>query len=99
MNAPVYRTIERPTRLFGLELFDAVLWCSTLVLFKWTLVLALCVSAAVWLALFALRYRRPPRFLLSFLRFHAFRWLCRNRFSAAAREPHRGAWLPKNVRS
>lgn len=93
MRAPVYRTIDRSTRLFGLEVFDAVLWAATFVLLKWAFVLAVCTIALTWVALFVLRYRRPPRFLLSFVRFHAFRLLGANRFHCRLRERGRTPWL------
>lgn len=93
MRAPVYRTIDRATRLFGLEVFDAVLWASTFILFKWTLLWAVVTIAVTWLVLFALRYRRPPGFLLSFVRHHAFALLGGNRFLCRLRERSRAPWL------
>jgi hypothetical protein len=90
---PVYRTIDRPSRLFGLEVFDAALWAMTFIAFKWWLLEAFAFVAIAWLGLFALRFRRPPRFLLSFLRFHAQRLLNGNRLSAAERERAHEPWL------
>ena len=90
---PVYRTIDRPSRLFGLEVFDAVLWATTFVAFKWRLLEAFVLVVVTWVALFVLRFRRPPRFLLSFVRFHALRLLAGNRYSAAVRERAHEPWL------
>ena len=86
MRAPVYRTIDRATRLFGLEIFDAVLWAATFVLLKWTILIGVAVIAIGWITLFLLRFRRPPRFLLSFVRFHVFHRLGGNRYSCCGRE-------------
>lgn len=93
MRAPVFRTIDRPSRLFGLELFDANLWASSFILLKWSFGLALLVIATSWVALFVLRFRRPPRFLLSFVRHHVHLRLGRNRFTSATRERQRLPWL------
>ncbi len=90
---PVHRTIERPARLFGLELSDTVLWLSTFVLLRWTILWAGVLITITWVALFLLRFRRPPRFLLSLIRYHAFAALCGNRFNAFSRERTHGAWL------
>lgn len=92
-SARVYRTIERSSRLFGLEVFDAAIWASSFLLLKWWLLRAIVIIAALWVALFLLRFRRPPRFLLSFVRFHAHRLVCGNRFSAALPEPWHEPWL------
>ncbi|MCC6811247.1 MAG: hypothetical protein IT381_27705 [Deltaproteobacteria bacterium] len=92
-TSPVYRTIDRPSRLFGLEVFDAALWATTFIAFKWWLLEAFVLVSLSWVALFVLRFRRPPRFLLSFVRFHAQRLLNGNRFSAAVREPAHEPWL------
>lgn len=92
-TAKVYRTIERPSRLFGLEIFDAAIWATTFLLLKWWLLQALVVIALSWLVLFLLRFRRPPRFLLSVVRFHALRIVAGNRLNAALTEPWHEPWL------
>ncbi|MCC6805789.1 MAG: hypothetical protein IT381_00065 [Deltaproteobacteria bacterium] len=89
----VARSIERSSRILGLETFDFFLWLGSLSLWSEGRRVAIIFSALLWVALFALRYRRAPGFLLSFVRYHAYALLCDNRFSAAQREAVHGPWL------
>lgn len=89
----VARSIERSSRIFGLETFDFFVWLASLSLWSEGQRYAVAFSAILWVLLFALRYRRAPGFLLSFVRYYAYRLLCDNRFSAAQREPTHRPWL------
>lgn len=92
-TAPVYRTIERSSPLLGLEPFDALLWALTFYLLDVNVILGIIVIIMTWVALFALRFRKPPRFLQSYLRYHCLKWWCGNRYSAALREKPHQPWL------
>lgn len=92
-TVPVYRTIERSSPLFGLEPFDALLWALTFYLLDVSVILGVSVIALTWVGLFSLRFRKPPRFLQSYLRYHCLQWWCGNRYSAALREKPQRPWL------
>ena len=93
LTTPVFRSIDRQSRLFGLEYFDAFLWLGSIALFKRLQLYGLLCAGLVWLGLFALRFRKPPGFLLSFVRFHGRKMFYGGRFSAALNERSRAAWL------
>ena len=90
---PVYRSIERPTRIFGLELFDFFIWVSSFTFWSGGRIYAIASSAALWVGLFLLRYRKPSGYLLALARFWAFRFLYESRFCAARREAVHKPWL------
>jgi hypothetical protein len=92
-TTPVYRSIERPSRIFGLELFDFFIWVSSFTFWNAGRLYALGASAALWAGLFMLRYRRPSGFLLTLARYWTIRFLYEGRFSAARREPPHAPWL------
>lgn len=90
---PVYKSIERPSRILGLELFDFFIWISSFTFWSAGRSYAIAASAALWLALFALRYRRPSGYLQTLARYYVMRALCGNVFSGAVREPRHAPWL------
>jgi hypothetical protein len=90
---PVYRSIERPSRILGLELFDFFVWISSFTFWSAGRGYAVAISGLVWIALFALRYRKPAGYLQTLARYYALRVLCGNVFSAAVREPRHVPWL------
>ena len=92
-TAPVFRSIDRQSRLLGLEYFDAFIWLGSIALLKRWHLYGLAASGLVWLALFALRFRKPPGFLLNLMRFHARRLFNFGRFSAALNERNAAPWL------
>ena len=91
-EARVFRTIDRPLHMFGLEFFDASLWLCTWFLVKWRMMVALPVIAGVWLALFLLRLNKPPKYLEHLVRFHAQRLAHGHRYDALRRARYR-RWL------
>lgn len=91
--ARVFRSIERPAHWLGLELTDAYIWLMSFMLIRYLRLYALIVSAALWVLLFAIRFRRPPRFLMSFIGFHLQRALFAGRYAAYRPESAGKAWL------
>ena len=92
-TAPVFRTIDRQSRLLGLEYFDCFVWLGSITILKSWHLYGLGLSLVVWGALFALRFRRPPGFLFNLIRFHARCAFNLGRFSAASNERERKPWL------
>lgn len=93
MQATVYRNIDRPARMLGLEMLDLLIWSMTLFTLDWSLPLGFLIVASTWLFLFFIKFKKPERYLLNLIRFRLYKILCRNHFSASKREARHGPWL------
>src|SRR4051812_28296794 len=92
LEARVYRTIDRPLHMFGLEFFDAALWFCTWFLVKWRMSIAIPIVAGNWMVFFFLRLNKPPKYLEHLVRFHAQRLTHRHYYDALKRAPSHN-WL------
>ena len=100
-TSPVYKSIERPSRVFGLELFDFFLWLVSFALWGPGRVWAIVVTICLWIGLFLLRYRRPSGFLLALARDEGLVRAEEERVETndAALDPWRNRTFPEQLRA